>query len=194
MRTAIRVILGGILAGLAVFFWGFVAHMFTPIGSMGMKAMPQEAALSAMMKTSISDSGFYVFPKPDFEMKLNAEESKTLAEKIAKGPTGILIVQPQGARLALPQQLGFELASNIAAAILAAILLSRTQLPLIGRVLFVTTLGLFGWFSVCASQWTWYAFPTDFTFAALIDEVGGFLVAGIVLALIFRPVPAKLEA
>ena len=194
MRTVIRIIVGGVLAGLAVFFWGFLVHMFTPIGTMGMKEMPQEAAISAMLKTSIHDSGLYMFPRPDFEMKLDAEGLKALADKTAKEPVGILIIQPDGARFGLPQQLGFELTTNIAAAILAAMLLSRTQLPLIGRILFVASLGLFGWFSVCASQWTWYAFPTDFTFAALVDEVGGFLVAGIVLGLIFRPVPTKLEA
>ena len=49
MRTVIRIILGGVLAGLAVFFWGFLVHMFTPIGTMGMKEMPQEAAISAML-------------------------------------------------------------------------------------------------------------------------------------------------
>ena len=194
MRTVIRVILGGVLAGLAVFFWGFVAHMFTPIGNMGKQALPNEDQLSAQLKASVSESGLYVFPAPDFEMKLSPEATKALAEKTQKGPAGILIIQPNGARFALPQQLGFELASNIAAALLAAILLSRTDLMLLGRILFVTSLGLFGWFSVCASQWTWYAFPTDFTIAALLDEVGGFLVAGIVLGLIFRPVPAKLEA
>ena len=194
MRTAIRVVLGGVLGGVTVFFWGFIAHTFTPLGTIGFKSVPQEEVLREQFKTTFGESGWYLFPAPDFDDPMNAEKSKAYMEKAKKGPSGILIIHPEGIPLDMPKQLGFELASNIAAALIASLLLSSTTLSFGGRVLFVASLGLFGWFSVCASQWTWYAFPTDFTFAALVDEVGGFLVAGIVLGLIFRPVPTKLEA
>ena len=45
-----RIVLGGILAGLALFLWESIAHMMLPLGEMGFKVMPNEPAFAAVLK------------------------------------------------------------------------------------------------------------------------------------------------
>jgi hypothetical protein len=59
------------------------------------------------------------------------------------------------------------------------------------RVLLVALMGLFGFVSISISYWNWYGFPTDFTVAEAITEVVGWLLAGLVMAAIVRPLSFK---
>ena len=45
-----RIILAGVLGGIAMFIWTSVAHMFTPLGEMGLREMPKEAAVLDALK------------------------------------------------------------------------------------------------------------------------------------------------
>jgi hypothetical protein len=80
-----------------------------------------------------------------------------------------------------PNQLLIELLSNIAAAIVAAIVLSRVTAGYIARIAICALMGLFAWLSVSVSHWNWYGFSKAFEIAELIDQVGGGLAAGLVL-------------
>lgn len=111
--------------------------------------------------------------------------------KIQQGPTGILVIHPEGAEAMSPKQLGTELATNVVSALLAAWLLSKVASGFTGRVLFVTLLGVFGFITISVPYWNWYGFPTDFTTAEGIDQVVGWFLAGLVLAAIVRPIGSK---
>jgi predicted TIM-barrel fold metal-dependent hydrolase len=61
-----KVIAGGVLAGIAVFFWGFVSHMVLPIGHMGIHQIPNEDAvlgaragrpLDRLVREMLADAG-----------------------------------------------------------------------------------------------------------------------------------------
>ena len=58
------------------------------------------------------------------------------------------------------------------------------------RLALVAIFGLAAWLSIEVSYWNWYGFPANYALAQLIDQVGGFLVAGLLVAKIVRPVPA----
>jgi len=53
-------------------------------------------------------------------------------------------------------------------------------------VLIVALLGLFAWLSITVSYWNWYRFPSAYAVAEAIDQVGGWLCGGLVLAAVFR--------
>ncbi len=75
------------------------------------------------------------------------------------------------------------------AVLVAAFLLSQalgTLTSFGSRVLFVTLIGLVPFLALSASYWNWYGFPTGFTFAELVDQVGGFGLAGLVLAALVK--------
>ena len=57
-----RVVMAGILAGVAMFAWLFVAHEFLPLGEMGVGEIPHEAAVLAAMQSAIPRDGLYLFP------------------------------------------------------------------------------------------------------------------------------------
>ena len=181
-----RVLLGGIFAGLAVFIFSAIDHMALPTGHMGLKTLPQEDVVLGAMRTAIPEPGLYFFPGMDLSKRMTAQEQKAWDAKYLAGPTGLLVYSPGGAPPMQPRQLSTELCSDILAAIIAAFVVSLTQASFGRRVLVVTLLGLFAWLSVSVSYWTWYHFPPAYVVAEGIDQVGGWLCGGIVLAAVFR--------
>lgn len=187
-----RIIVGGIVGGIVMFIWGFVSHMLLPLGEAGIKAIPNEDAVITAMSNNIREHAFYIFPSID--PAGSAEQQQAGTEKYKRGPIGILVYNPRGTDPLSPRQLATELLSNIGCALVAAFLLSRTLGSLKGvraKASFVALIGLAASLSIDVSQWNWYSFPTSFTVASLLDQVVGFLLTGIVLAIIVKQPVAR---
>jgi hypothetical protein len=188
-----RILLGGVVGGVVMFIWGAVSHMVLPLGEVGIKQIPNEAAAIAAMRDNIKEAGFYFFPGEEHTPGMTEEQQqaamKRWEDKFRQGPTGILIYQPGGQEPLSPGQLLTELTSNIAAALVAAFLLWQASGlgGFGGRVLFVTLLGLVSSLAIDVSYWNWYGFPTSFTLATMADQVIGFLLVGLVLAKMVKP-------
>ncbi len=45
-----KVVIGGLLAGIVVFFWGAFAHMVLPLGKMGVHQIPNEEPVIGAMR------------------------------------------------------------------------------------------------------------------------------------------------
>jgi hypothetical protein len=187
----VKFLIGSITAGIVVFIWGFVSHMLLPIGVMGVKSIPNEDSVLRALESSISDRGFYVFPGVDHSKALSSTEMEALQAKMKKGPAGLLVIQPSGAEAMSPRQLGTEFLTGVVAALLAGIVLTQVKGGYATRVLVVLLMAAFGFVSINISYWNWYGFPTDYTLGAAIDELGGWLLGGLVLAAIIRPAPPK---
>jgi len=50
------------------------------------------------------------------------------------------------------------------------------------RVFIATSLGLFSWLALSVPYWNWYRFPLDFTLGSLLEQVLGWMIAGIAMA------------
>jgi len=181
-----KILIGGIVGGIVVFAWGAVAHMVLPLGKMGIRQMPNEDAVLGAMKQSIREPGLYFFPGMDMSREPSQEERQAWTARYAAGPVGILIYHPQGETPVSPKQLSTQLATDIAAALIAAILLSQTGAGFLGRVLFVALLGPFSWVTISVPHWNWYGFPSDFTTGEAIDQVVGWFLGGLALAAIVK--------
>jgi hypothetical protein len=55
------------------------------------------------------------------------------------------------------------------------------------RVASVTLVGILASIMTLVPYWNWYGFPNDFTLAQFVEHAAGWLLAGLVLALIVRP-------
>ncbi|HSS98387.1 MAG TPA: hypothetical protein VLK33_15220 [Terriglobales bacterium] len=174
-----KVLLAGILGGVALFMWGGLSHMALGLGSVGIENIQRPVYDS--IKTSIPHAGFYFFPEND--MKGN------MKDEYKNGPTGILIYKPTGAGAPMTGQMINETILNIVQALIAAFLLSfatkLTRYP--QRVGFVFTLGILSAIATNIEYWNWYGFPSSYTMASIFDKLIGFMVVGLVVAAFVKP-------
>jgi hypothetical protein len=101
------------------------------------------------------------------------------------------VIYPNGRDPSLGKRLPIELGTNVVCALLAAILVSQLRSGFIGRVACVTLVGILASIMTLVPYWNWYGFPTDFTLAQIAENTVGWLLAGVVLALIVRPSAPK---
>ena len=142
-----RILLAGILGGIAMFMWASLAHMVLPLGQTGIKEIPNEPSVLSAMRSSLGEkSGFYMFP--GMELGANASREQQHAamehygEKLATNPSGLLIYHPPGAKALTTGQLITEFLTEVVEALIVVFLLAQTRLTSLGsRVGFVTLAG-----------------------------------------------------
>jgi hypothetical protein len=185
-----RILLGGILGGIAFFIWEGLAHEVLPLGEAGLKGLSNEPAVLVALKENVKEPGFYIFPWMVQAPGLTKDQAmqKTM-EKSKAGPAGIMIVHPEGIDFSMGSLLGTQCALDIVVMLLAAALVSWAGVlkGFGGRVMFVTLLGLFPTLSVDLPFWNWYRFPSAFTAAQFFEHLVGYFIGGLVVAAIVKP-------
>jgi hypothetical protein len=193
----LRVIIAGVLGGVAIFLWGFVSHMLLPLGEAGIRGLPYEDKVLPAISASVKEPGLYLFPWPESPpgkpMPMSQQTQQAAEELYKTAPHGLLLFYPPGGTMLSSAQLLAEFATNCASALLAAALVSALVASLrsfVARVLFVTLIGLSAGIAVNVPHWNWYGFPAAFTLAEILEHVVGFGVAGVVIAAVIRPAPS----
>jgi len=182
----IKVILSGIIAGVALFVWGVVAHTATPLGTMGMSSHPHESMLLPAIQQTTTAPGLYFFPGMDETKKPTREEEVAWVERYRTGPHGILVVGPFGEEPLGPSRFMAELLANVVTGVLVAFLLGRFATGLGSFVTGGMLVFLIGWTSLSVPYWNWYGFPPLFTAAELIDQLVGGAMVGLVIGLFLQ--------
>jgi hypothetical protein len=172
-----RILIAGLLGGLAMFIWSSAAHM-SPLGRVGISTLPDESATVANLASAIGDhGGLYLFP-----VDMSGTPSSATA------PGGFLAYNPHAPMAMLPGNLIVEFLTETVEAILAAWLLAQTALAAYAmRVGFVTVVGIVGAITTNVPYWNWYTFPTAYTLCYAFIEVVGYLVAGLAIAWYLKP-------
>jgi hypothetical protein len=190
LMMSTRVLLAGILGGIAMFVWTAIAHMFiTPFGEAGVREIPDEQSVVAL-KSAIGDqSGFYIFPGPGLganpTREQRSEGMKRMAEDFPNHASGLLIYHPPGRPFNFAKYLGTEFVNELIEAILVVFLLTRTRLQSFGaRVGFVFVAGILAAIATNIPYWNWYGFPGNYTAAYMLIQIIGFTCTGIVAALV----------
>jgi hypothetical protein len=187
-----RIILAGVLGGIAMFAWSSIAHIVLPLGEIGVSEIPNEAAvLSSMSSTLGTAHGFYLFPGtgtgPNATRAEKQAAMRDYGKKLAANPSGILVYHPPGAAALTGRQLGTEFLTELIEALLAAILLAQTRLASFGsRMGFIVGLGLAAAITTNIPYWNWYGFPASYTAAYMTIEFVDYLVAGLVVAALVK--------
>jgi len=178
-----RAILAGLLGGLAMFVWASVAHMALGFGSVGIRELPNEGPLLTVMESSLaSGKGLYLFPA------MGREGMAGYQAKLDRWPSGLLMYQPAGAKAMEPRQLVTEFVTELLEALIAVFLLTRTSITGFGgRVGFVAVVGVAAVITTNISYWNWYGFPASYTAAYMFTQWMGYVLVGVVAALLLKP-------
>ena len=171
-----------------MFIWNFVAHDFLPLGEMGVGIMQNEDAVTSALQTNLGDNaGFYFFPTGGLTPGATGDQRKAAMQKaveqMASGAAGVLIYRPKRV-FNFPKRIAEQFVTDLAVAFLAVFLLAQTGIRGFGgKVGFVLTTGVLAAIVTNIPYANWYGFPKDFTLAQMIMTVVGFLLVGIVAAL-----------
>lgn len=178
-----RVFVAGLIGGIVFFIWGAVAHMALPIGEMGMKSASAEDPVIAALRDNLPGEGVYMVPGLAPEKMSDEAAVKAYSEKAKANPYAFIVYQPVGRDgMNMGPQLGIQAATDILSAMILAWVLSLAPMAFGKRVVASAALGLFSWLTVSAPWWNWYRFTTDFTLGNLIEQVVGWLIAGVAIA------------
>lgn len=187
--TPMRILIAGILGGIAMFIWSFIAHDMLPLGEVGMTEFRDEAAMLDAMKTNIGDSyGLYHFPGhhagPNATRQERDEAMKRAIEKATTGPSGLMIYHPTR-QFSFGKLLGVEFGTEVVEAILVVFLLAQTVIgSFMGRVGFVFVAGVLAAIVTNIPYWNWYGFPGNYTVSYMFIQIVGFILVGFVAALV----------
>ncbi len=184
-----RVLMAGVLAGVAVFLWGMVSHMALPLGEAGISKLPAEAEVLAVLAAEVPEGGLYLFP---------AEEDPAKWEEAYRTkPHGLLVMAPAGEPLAFARRLTVELATNLVGGLLVALLFAAGLPATVtwrSGLVAGAVLGCFATVAIDLSYANWYGFPAAYALAQLVDQVAGWALAGAVAGWLLgrgrAPVPA----
>ena len=177
-----RVLIAGILGGIAMYIWSTVAHVALPLGQVGFSQMPNEAAvLSAAQASNGAKDGLYFFPWVDPK---DPQMMQKEAAAIKTNPSGLLLYHPPGHGMTdMAGPMIAEFVKEAVQALIAAVLLSLAVVPAYwGRVGFVTLIGVAAAITTNVSYWIWYGFPADYSLAAVFIELMDYVAAGLAIA------------
>jgi hypothetical protein len=182
-----RLIIAAVVGGVLLFAWGAVAHMLLPFSEQAMKPVPDEAAVIDAVRGNVIEDGVYFIPYLNYKTASEADRQHH-ADRIANGPSGLLVLRTGGVGMDMKKELPIEFISNVLAALVAALAVAGLGPRSYGaRVGTIFAFGVVAWLSISVSQWTWYGFSTDFLISDLVDQWGGWLLAGLGMAAILKP-------
>jgi Flp pilus assembly protein protease CpaA len=177
-----RILIAGLIGAVAMFIWATVAHTLTPLTSIGLQALPDEASAMATMHASLGDKpGLYFFP---FMGGGDAKAMAAQQAKLAVSPHGLIVYNPPNGQAGLsPRQLVIEFVLELIESILTAVVIAYAVLVgFAARVGIAAAVGGVAAIATNLSYWNWYGFALDYSLANAFTEFMKFVFAGAAIA------------
>jgi hypothetical protein len=191
----VRTIIAGVVAGIVMFLWQGFAHSVLPIGHQGVEEIPaaNEAAVMAALNDGLgNEAGLYFFPGFGMDHHPTPKEMKeahaAYMEKAKVSPYGIIVYHPPGSGdMNMSRYYIAEGSLEIVETLICAFLVAAAGIAgFFPRVMFVTGIGTVAAITTNGSYWNWYGFPLDYTLASAFMIFAGFVIAGVVIALLVK--------
>lgn len=179
-----RVLVAALMGGIVMFIWGAVAHMALGLGDVGMRQPVAEDTVLASLRPGLGDqAGVYMLPSVDPARMHDKTVMDAYAAKAKTSPYAFMVYLPQGDDLSdMSGTLPRQWASDTLSALALAFVMGLAAFRFMTRIGIALAAAVFSWLSILVPYWNWYRFPTNFTLAALIEQVIGWLLAGAVMA------------
>ena len=176
-----RVLIAGILGGIAMYIWSTLGHVVLPLGQVGFSQMPNETAVLAAAQASNGEKdGLYFFPWVDPK---DPQMMQKMDAAIKTNPSNLLLYHPpEHGMTDMAGPMIMEFLKEVLQALIAAFLVSLAAVrTYFGRVGFVTLIGVAAAITTNISYWIWYGFPADYTLAAVVLELVDYIAAGLAI-------------
>lgn len=179
-----RVLVAGLIGGIVMFLWGVTAHMALGLGETGLHLPVNENVALAGLQAGLGDqAGIYILPSLDPAQMNNPAVVRAYSIKAVRSPYAWVVYQPQGTdMMQMGPQIGRQWASDTLAALSLAFVMGLVASGFRRRLAVAAVVAVFAWLSISQPYWNWYRFPLDFTLAALIEQLVGWLLAGAAMA------------
>lgn len=184
-----RVLLAGVLGGLAFFVWGAVSWMALPFHTSTLNTLPGEPQEVDRWLQRLPRAGVYHYPGfPHNEDGSPVTDSQTESsfQRMRQGPrVTFMVYRPDGCEPFPPQKFLLGLGLDVlAAGILAWLIwITRASLPSFGRrlaaVMVVAVLAVI--LAILPSA-LWWSYPAGFVALEVTDVLVGSLFAGLAIA------------
>ena len=175
------VVIGSVIAAVALFFWGFLFWAVSPFPYRVMKPVPDVPALQQALMAALPETGVYLFPHPS-----QGTEEET-QKKLAAGGFGRAIFVREGATMG-GGTFGLGFLHYLATTLLLALLLRASGGASYGARLGIVTLaGLAGALYADFTKPIWMFEPVGAHALDFVYELSSFVIAGLVLAKFVRP-------
>ncbi len=174
-----RIVIAGLLGGIAMYAWSVIAHVVLPLGQAGIKELPNEQPVLSALSASVGDShGLFLFPRMN-----PGSTMQQYQQKLANTPSGLIVYHAPGGSAMTPGQLITDFITELMEALLAAFLVAQTRIATFaGRLGFIAVLGVLANMATNIPYWNWYGFPGTYTASYIFMGVMAFVVAGLVIA------------
>ncbi|GAB2545390.1 hypothetical protein [Rhodanobacter koreensis] len=179
-----RVLVAGLIGGIVMFIWGVAAHMALGLGNVGIHQPVDENAVLTTLHEGLGErAGVYMLPSFDPKQMNDPYKVRAYSLKAIRSPYAWVVYLPQGEdMLQMKQQIPRQWASDTLGALALAFVMGLAGLGFRRRVAVAAAAAVFAWLSTMVPYWNWYRFPLDFTLAALIEQLIGWLIAGAAMA------------
>ncbi|MCP4834303.1 MAG: hypothetical protein GY895_06000 [Phycisphaera sp.] len=189
-----RIILAAILGTLVVFAWGAVSWTVLDLWSDDLRDLPKADVLMPEIRANIDQPGAYVFPPmPVISDDVAPEREEQLleawAEASRQGPTGVLLVRPDGVDPGRPSMFLFGLLLEFGGALLLAVVLStaaRAGHGPVGRIAIGAAIVGFAVISGVLVPSNFMVHPSGWVRAMTGDLAVGWGLATLVIALLVK--------
>jgi hypothetical protein len=179
-----RVLVAAIFGGIVMFIWGAVAHMMLGLGNPGIhQPVHEDAVLSSLHEGLGTTPGVYILPSFDPKQWNDQAARAAYAQKSRTSPYAWVVYLPQGEDMTnMSRQLPHQWASDTLASLALAFVMGLAAFGFAKRLGIAAAAAIFAWLSTMVPYWNWYRFPAALTWAALAEQLIGWLLAGAVMA------------
>ncbi|RDI97444.1 hypothetical protein DVT68_17015 [Dyella solisilvae] len=179
-----RVLVAALLGGIVMFLWGAVSHMALGLGDVGMRQPANEDTVLSVLHPGLGERpGVFLLPSIDPARMSDKAAREAYAAKSKVSPFVLMVYLPEGGDLTdMSGQLPRQWASDTLSALALAFVMALAPFSFMTRLSIALAAAVFAWLSILVPYWNWYHFPTSFILAALIEQLIGWLLAGIVMA------------
>ena len=187
-----KIIMGGLLGGIAMFIWGAVSWTVLTWHDDSMEKFSNERVVARDINRYAPNSGVYILPNPHkFDDGLNEEQKQAAmrdaTERMKAGPFIFVSIHKGGADSEDPQQFIYALLVNIALAGFITWMLLVMDFPgYLQRFAMVVGIGFVAAVMASFPHWNWWKFSDIFAITSFLEIWATFAIAAVMIALVSK--------